>query len=325
VRTELRQGEDGFERVVCSTDELELTLIPELGAKVVSLLDRATGREWIAAPARRYRRGTAGDLFEDFDRSGWDECFPNVGAGPHPGAQALELVDHGELWAQPWTLARFEDALTTTARGTQLPFTFERRIALVAGRVDLRYAVENTGAEPLPCLWSMHPLLATVPGTRILLPGVTTAYLDEAIHADEYGGYLARIDWPVARTADGRDEDLSRFGARDNLALKLFGRLQRGAAALLDGSPAAPWLAFDFDVAACPWIGVWINESAWPPGAPLQHVAVEPTSSRADRLDVAQEVGETWLIAPGETKEWEVTLRVGQGEEALAQLLGEAL
>jgi len=39
--------EDGFERVLCSTDGVALTLIPELGAQVVSLVDRARGREWI--------------------------------------------------------------------------------------------------------------------------------------------------------------------------------------------------------------------------------------------------------------------------------------
>jgi hypothetical protein len=288
--------EDGFERVVCSTEALSLTLIPELGAKVVSLVDRARGREWVAQPIRPYRSAAAGDAFADFDGGGWDECFPNVGAGPHPGS-GVELQDHGEVWSAPWALELADGTVATTVRGTQLPFVLERRLALRGALVEARYSLENSGPEPLRCLWSMHPLLATEPETQIVLPDVATVYRD---------GDDAPLAWPTPPPAEGS-------------GLKLFaGPLARGRAALLDETTAATWLALAFDT---DYLGIWINAGVWPPDQPLHHAALEPASGRADRLDAALRLGETWLLTPGERLGWAVTLEVGAGRDALTEAL----
>ena len=40
----------------------------------------------------------------DYDASGFDECFPTIGACAYPEApwQGVIAPDHGELWTLPW-------------------------------------------------------------------------------------------------------------------------------------------------------------------------------------------------------------------------------
>ena len=325
MEAERSAAEAGLEQVRCENETLSLTVLPELGAKVISLRDREHDREWIASPERPYGRARRGDDFADFDSGGWDECFPNVGAGRVTVAgRELELVDHGELWSRPWQVGVSGDAVTTTVAGDLPSYVFERRLELLPRRVEARYRLKSTSEQPFPCLWAMHPLIAVGSGTRIVLPGVTSMLCDAAPSAARFGGYHATVSWPVAATVDGLDEDLSVHGGRETFALKLFTpRLRAGRAAVIDGDADAVWLGFAFDPAACPYLGVWLNEGGWPADEPLQHLALEPTSGRADVLEAAMRVGDTWLLQPGEVKEWSVEIAVGSGTDSLAAFLAE--
>ncbi|MBK8794940.1 MAG: hypothetical protein IPM07_00345 [Anaerolineales bacterium] len=66
--------------------QLRVVTIPALGAKVVSLLDKRSGREWLAGPGDRPLRAIAyGASFQEQDVSGWDEMFPTIVACAYPG------------------------------------------------------------------------------------------------------------------------------------------------------------------------------------------------------------------------------------------------
>jgi galactose mutarotase-like enzyme len=307
---------DGFERVLVENERVSLTLLPGLGAKIVSLVDRLVEREWMAPPARPYRYGEIGDAFTDHDCSGWDECFPNIAAGEYPvagGEMAPPLVDHGELWSQSWMLELGEDGVSAVVNGFHFPYSFERRLRLEGDRVLLDYQVRNTGNRPFRCLWAAHPLFAAEPGMRIMAP-VSTVYSNDAPR-EQY-------EWPVATMVDGTRQDLSAFGGRDNFALKLFtakGAVRR--VALADTNTAGAWIGMDFDPKLCPHLGLWLNEGGWPEGAPLRHVALEPTSSRADQLDLAMKLGDTWLLEPGKPRSWSINLVLGRGRSSLAAFI----
>jgi galactose mutarotase-like enzyme len=310
---------DGFERIVIENERVSVTMVPALGAKIASLFDRLVEREWMAPPARPYRYAEPGDSFADHDSSGWDECFPNIAPGVYPasgGEMAPPLLDHGELWSQSWMVELGDDAVSAAVSGFHFPYLFERRLRLEGDRVFLDYQVRNTGNRSFRCLWAAHPLFAPEPGMRIMVP-VTTVYSNEAPRTRE------QYEWPVATMADGARDDLSVFGGRSQFELKLFtgkGAVRR--AALADASAAAAWIGMDFDPKLCPHLGLWLNEGGWPPGgAPLRHVALEPTSSRADQLDLAMKIGDTWLLEPGKPRRWSVGLVLGRGRSSLAAFI----
>src|ERR1700733_13978915 len=72
----------GFAAVVYSNDDISITCVPELGAKVVSLVDLGAGYEWLTVPDDGLRRPSSlNDAWQEYDKSGWDECFPGVSPG----------------------------------------------------------------------------------------------------------------------------------------------------------------------------------------------------------------------------------------------------
>ena len=81
------------------SDRFSLTIAPQLGGKITSLINKKTKREFIAPTSVAYRRRTYGDRFEDYERDGADECFPTVLPCEYPDApwRGVPLGDHGLL------------------------------------------------------------------------------------------------------------------------------------------------------------------------------------------------------------------------------------
>src|ERR1700682_5913207 len=95
--------EQGFGVFILGNQEVELAVVPELGARIISLKDLRTGREWLWRPAggRELFRDGAGDSFENSPLAGLDECLPTIAPCCWQGR---DLPDHGEVWAAAWTL-----------------------------------------------------------------------------------------------------------------------------------------------------------------------------------------------------------------------------
>src|ERR1044071_6954902 len=95
----------GLSAIRLHNDVLRAVFIPELGGKMVSLVRVASGHEFLLQPqdcGRKYGRPVYGDRMDDFDASGFDECFPTISACKYPEDLNVSLPDHGELWPVPW-------------------------------------------------------------------------------------------------------------------------------------------------------------------------------------------------------------------------------
>src|SRR6266481_4178400 len=95
--------EQGFEVFILSNQEVELAVVPELGARIISLKDLRTGREWLWHPTKGLKlfRNRAGENFESSPLVGMDECLPTIAPCCWRGR---DLPDHGEVWATNWSL-----------------------------------------------------------------------------------------------------------------------------------------------------------------------------------------------------------------------------
>src|SRR5690606_9863016 len=85
----------------------------------------------------------------------------------------------------------------------------------------------------------------------------------------------------------------------------LIGGIAGGRARL--GRPGQ-WLEISWDD-RLDSLGIWITYGAWPQSGGHQEVALEPTSAAANDLGEAIAAG-ALPLAPGETREWQVTLMV---------------
>lgn len=314
---------DGLAAVSCESARVRLTLLPELGAKVVGLVDLANGREWIAQPqaGRRYRAARFGAAWADYDRSGWDECFPNVAPGRHPdGAFAnAELVGHGELWSRAWSVEVGDREITTRIDGERVPYRFERRLTVRGASVVAQYRVESAGDRPLRCAWSMHPLLAAEAGMRICVPGLERVAV-EADLSERAVSDAATLAWPAAADASGGFRRLDVVGDRSSrIAAKLYGEAPRDGAVALHDPASGHWIAMRWDPSVLPYLGLWLNYGGWDDQLNL---ALQPCSGRADALAAAADAGTVMTLPAGGALAWQVEVVVGEGRDSLDALLG---
>src|ERR1044071_416378 len=76
-----------LDAVILNNGSLRLTVVPELGGKISSLIRNESGHEYLLQPidpARAYRARCYGDRFEDHEPCGFDECVPTVAQCVYP-------------------------------------------------------------------------------------------------------------------------------------------------------------------------------------------------------------------------------------------------
>ncbi|MBT6274919.1 MAG: hypothetical protein HOI95_12370, partial [Chromatiales bacterium] len=84
--------------------------------------------------------------------------------------------------------------------------------------------------------------------------------------------------------------------------------------------PKDEFIGFLFPAKRFPHLGLWVNEGDWY----NQHqVALEPSTSQVDRLDVAVGLDTCGVVPAGGTTEWDLSILIGKGEEELNSVFGE--
>jgi galactose mutarotase-like enzyme len=300
-----------LEAVSLASDAVSIQIVPALGGRVVSLIDRRTGREWLMQAQPGATNGAADWASEDMEFGGlqsfgWDECLPTVAVCADPvRPEGDPLRDHGEQWGRRSDAAADGLAIVSTWPSSRWPYRMTRRLSIAEDDAVLaEYAVESEADEPLPMLWSMHPTLPVEPGSRIELPGVDTARLTWA------GGIeLGQTDttpWPIAQTADGESIDLSQTRSGAGWAAKLYVSASDPVTLI---RPDGARLEWDWDRSFAPTVGIWLSSGGWPPSGPaVEQIAIEPTTSPDDDLAGALDGNRAQMLEPGGRLDWWVRL-----------------
>lgn len=276
--------EQGFEVFTLGNDTVELSAVPELGAKIISLQNRRSGREWMYRPAGGLRLfcNAPGDDFAVSTLVGWDECLPTIAPCVCRGRT---LPDHGEVWSVAWDLDRAawqRGVLSTSVRLGVSPLVCQRAIELADGEIRVSYTLTSQSEQPEPYLWAMHPLLAIAEGDRLELSG-------------EVRTQLAGETWL----------DSLHLGDREPACAKRFAvHLGEGKAGV--GNPrSGDRLTFAWDPAVNGVLGLWLTRGGW---HGHHHLALEPTNGLPDSLAVALEQNQCGYLPPRGSRSWTVRL-----------------
>lgn len=306
---------DGLRCLVLESERLVCKFIPDLGGKMITLTDKRSGREWIK-PARpvTYKKIGYGGEYPDFDRTGFDECFPAIASAEYPYEpwKGAIIPDHGEVWTIPWNWEETDDGIRMWVHGVRFPYIFEKKIAIEDDALVILYKVENSSCADFPCFWSAHPIFNIKEGMRVLMPDHSKVVIDFSKN-DRLGGYLGEISWPDPLDNSGNKVDLSTFGPKSNgTADKIYAcHVQNGYAALYDPE-SRDYLAFMFDTREVPHVGLWSNIGGWPEGEPDYNCALEPCSGYPDRLGM----GEHQVVPAYGELCWTLRLELGQSDSA---------
>lgn len=277
-------------------------IAPACGGKITSLLDRRTGREWLAQPTSPLSAAGYGATFTDADMSGWDEMLPTIVGGPNPAGPGT-LPDHGEVWSIPWeVLDASDDRIVAAVSGRRLPYRL-RRAAQFMGEDGLRlsYELHVEGPEPMPLLWAAHPQLTWRKRTRVELPADVSHVLDVTTgpepHEVSWDGLLPRY-LDHARAGEGRKVWLRAH--------------QRPSGCILrDVDGGTFQLSWDPDVV--PYLGVWYDARAYS-REPV--VALEPSTGFYDDLSFAVANGRVPMVTADRPLRWTLDVRLHPGVPA---------
>lgn len=277
----------GFGVRILRNATLEVAVVPELGAKVVSLKNLHTGREWMYHPngSPKLFRNQSNDDFARSPLVGWDECLPTIAPCTWRGRS---LPDHGEVWNAAWQLdeaAWKRGAIKTSVRLPISPFKFTRAIELQNDTLCASYCLLNLSGDPQEFLWAMHPLLALQAGDRLVL-------------SHEIRQRLGPQPWL----------DSLKFEGEVSSCVKAFaGTLPEGRAEI-SNPVSGDSLIFSWNAADCNTLGIWLTRGGW---NGHHHVALEPTNGAPDSLAAAAgKWNSCGVLAPFAKKEWRIQIRV---------------
>jgi len=296
---------NNFPAFALESELMRVVIVPDLGAKIVSLFDKTHQREWLAPPMRPPKQIAYGADFVSQDMSGWDEMLPTIVACDWEGAH---LPDHGEVWSAPWRLENAQSALILSVMGVAMPYRFTRSAALITPNcLELRYILVNTGETAFPYLWAAHPQFAADPHTRIILPP-EVARVVNVIDGDPVWGKAGELcNWPEAVSAESRIWHLDRVRPVENCSCRKFyvPPEQSVAWAALVDERLGCQLRLDWSPSAVPYLGLWVDEGMYN-SAPV--AALEPSKGYYDSLERAAHNKKVSVLDSGKDVTW--TLRV---------------
>ncbi len=315
---------DGLDCLAIENDYLKAEFLPILGAKMITLVNKKTGRQFLLesqAPNGHYRQAVYGANFADYDTSGFDDCFPTVAACEYRSLSEpqrrfdLLLPDHGELWCRGWNYTIGENQIIFTIAGVRLSYELHKIITLVENKLSVHYCLRNTAANPLSYLWSAHPLLRVQPGDRLILPPEVKQVLLNGATDPAVGKFEDLLPWPyLAGSKNNVDFSIVQdhnFGC----AVKCFSEpLTAGFAGVYFPSSDES-LLFEFDAKIIPFLGLWLCYGGWPENRYLRHLTVglEPTNGRPDALAEAVRRQECTELSGYQETNWQLTISVQQG------------
>jgi hypothetical protein len=275
---------------------IALSMMPERGGKITSLVDTDRGREWLEQAADvLVGPADVQKSFDEGDMSGWDEMMPTISACRYPGA-TLELPDHGELWRVPWEVTRQSpSSVSTRVQGQALPYIFERTLTLDPRRVRVEYRVSTSGDGELTFLWAAHPLFTLHSGTKVAVDSGSSSF--EQVHED---GTRTPVTWPASGVVIA---DVAGAGQGQ----KFFTRALIESVGVSLTDPDGAQLTLNWQRSQIPWTGLWLDNCSL---SRRPVAAIEPTGASDDSLEASSFAGKSWTVSLGLAKYWNIELSV---------------
>jgi galactose mutarotase-like enzyme len=300
-----RENFEGVPAVALRNASLDVTVLPTLGARIVSLRSRRTEREWLwrAEDGRGLFASPSEAAFERGPLAGIDECLPTVAPCDDFGRH---LPDHGEAWTSAWSAETTGGGLINQLELRCVPLRLRRRLSLDGDTLRLEYELTNHGPQRTRYVWALHPLLVWRPGDRVELGGDSPVRLT-ALRGPRLLTNAAGL-WP--EPLPGVRLDRGELGAAQDVYCKAFLDTARARTiALISGGEK---LEFAVDARETPHWGYWLTQGGWHGHT---HLALEPTNVPADSPPDIPSGNKAGLISAGEVRRWSVRLTVSEPGE----------
>jgi hypothetical protein len=285
--TELAPGLRAF---TLSNEQLEVTVLPDKGADIYSLVHRHSGVDvlfkspWGArAPGPWLRASTSMERWIEAYPGGWQLLLPN--GGDECSEQGVTWGFHGEAALVPWVvLDRTGSTATLETSLFSAPLRVRRELSLDGPVLRVREEITNQSEKEIEVMWSHHPAF----GAPVLEAGSVLRAGCQIVQADDQTpgtllGAGTRHSWPMVTTPEGEVVDLGHIpGPTERRAvLAYLVEFTSGYFAITNPRlNLGVGLRWPLDVFGKAWLWQEIHSTmGWPWFGRAYVVAVEPASS----------------------------------------------
>ena len=294
---------DGLRFLHLENEWLALSILPEVGAKILALFDKRNSRNVLwENPRIRPQRFPIDANFDNYWCGGWDDAFPTADACVHNGEPFPNL---GELRSLDWqvedlSVNDFSASARLSAYGPISAIKAIKTVSLVGAEARLHFEIESQGPLPVDFLWGTHPSFAVKAGTRLIIPA-HVGIVGQSSHPS-LGSPGQRYDWPLL---PGEHEPTDMSIVQDISAGVACGHyateLEDGWFAIETGGTG---ILYEFPLQTCPSLWLWLVYGGW---RGYHHAIVEPWPGYPVNLEQAVKEGRANQLLSGE--KFDVTVR----------------
>jgi hypothetical protein len=314
---------DGWRALTFSANELAVTIFPDHGAEIASLVHTPTDTEMLyqsawgrPGPADPPLEGAGTAEFLQRYAGGWQELFPN--AGDPTSVDGIDFPFHGEAATASWIVDEHEGGIRArfTSSTTGLELTRVMRFADTPATLILNETVANSASNDRHFTWGHHLVLGAPfldAGCRLDLP-VTWGWIPSLPGDAHRLEPTERFTWPNAIGRDGLPIDLRdvpgpEVDSHDGLYMT---GLESGYLAA-ENPQLGMRFEISFDPHVFPWVTLWMPYGGLhePPLKNMYGVGIEPWRTPLP-LAEAIEAGEALLLAPGKDIQTELRVQVSE-------------
>jgi hypothetical protein len=274
---------------------LSLSVLPEVGAKILTLYDKSSQRQILwENPRIRPQAYPIDANFDNYWCGGWDDAYPTADACFHAGEPFPNL---GELRSLLWEVQEASPEKTVmTAYGPISAIHATKTIWLSGQVLNMSFDVKSLSPIPIDFMWGTHPAFAVEAGSRLIIPARTGIVAQS--NSPSLGAPGDQYKWPHVNGTDmSVVPDISAGINCGHYATDLedgwFAVETRGQGTL-----------FEFPLETCPHLWMWLVYGGW---RGYHHAVVEPWTGYPVNLEQAYAAGRHSVLKPGKT--FSVTVR----------------
>jgi len=303
----------GLDAFKIENDILSIVVIPELGGKIASLIQKDKNFEFYFQNKKdTFFKPQIYDDFSKFDASGFDDCFPSVDASSMIlNGRSVHYPDHGEIWSKSMSYEITCEKLKLQCSSEILPYNYEKIISIKNNNIHIDYKIINSGSESFPCIWTMHGLLNCENGMEIHLPPGVKEIINVQ-NSRLLGNPGLVYSYPDAVLEDGTACRLNRISSKDADKTEKFyinEMLSVGECGLYYPSKDLSYKIY-FDKEQLPYLGIWISEGGFRGD---YNLALEPSNGFYDKIEIARNNSKLKILNPGEKLEFELVIEISDG------------
>jgi len=308
----------GFKALKLENELASLITIPDLGGKIISLVNKKSGFEFIFN--NNYSgliKSSYGDDFSKARSFGVDECFPSIGPSKYTEFpwKGIEIPDHGEIWPLLFESEINNDIITQSVHGIRFPYLFQRNIDLNGNKFTLSYEVKNLSSMDFKYLYSFHPQFRLLDEVEVLVRN-KAKFLVYLLYYDKSNKLIfkkSKYTWPNAKTMDGEIVNFSRVSEMvDGSLLKLYLYELLNKEVTINFKKQKAKIIIGFNNIETKYCGIMINKGGWPfAGRPFYTFAIEPCNCVTDNFEDSYKRGIYSTIKGKSEVRWEISFKIG--------------